>query len=241
MFSGPDIKAGSYGEAGGKTYDDLDGVQEVIDVIKASPARMVDNLVLAQNPSRVKTAIIPGPMFYGEGQGPLNTRSIQCPEMAKYTLQNGACFEVGKGGSVWSNVHVRDLGSLFALLFKAAVEGAGSWNDKGIYFPENGSLVSSITSPLGRTRLTRQQSFGEIAKRIAETAKAQGLIDSAEVKSFSVEQTNDVMPHGAVLLGTNAKLRSSRARKELGWQPSHPSLEDDIERVVKDEARRLKK
>lgn len=142
MFSGPDIKAGSYGEAGGKTYDDVEDVQEVVDIIKASPARVVDNLALAQDPSRVKTAIIPGPMIYGEGQGPVNTRSIQCPEMTKYTLQNGACFEVGKGGSVWSNIHVQDLGSLFALLFKAAVEGTGSWNDKGIYLPENGSIVS---------------------------------------------------------------------------------------------------
>lgn len=61
------------------------------------------------------------------------------------------------------------------------------------------------------------------------------------MKKLSVEETNNVMSHGAVLLGTNAKLRSSRARKELGWQPSHPSLEDDIERVVKDEARRLGK
>lgn len=58
---------------------------------------------------------------------------------------------------------------------------------------------------------------------------------------MSVEETNKVMPHGAVLLGTNAKLKSSRAKKELGWQPSGPSLEDDLERVVKDEARRLGK
>lgn len=146
MFSGPDIKAGSYGEAGGKTYDDLDDVQEIIDIIKASPARVVDNIALAQDPSRVKTAIIPGPLFYGEGQGPVNVRSIQCPEMTKYTLQNGACFEVGKGASMWSNVHVQDLGSLFVLLFKAAVDGTGSWNDKGIYLPENGGIVSLTIS-----------------------------------------------------------------------------------------------
>lgn len=49
------------------------------------------------------------------------------------------------------------------------------------------------------------------------------------------------MAHGAILLGTNAKLKSSRARQELGWKPSQPSLEDDLERLVKDEARRLGK
>lgn len=156
MFSGPDIKAGSYGEAGGKTYDDVEDVQEVVDIIKASPARVVDNLALAQDPSRVRTAIVPGPMIYGEGQGPVNTRSIQCPDMTKYTLENGACFVVGKGGSVWSNIHVQDMGSLFALLFKAAVEGTGSWNDKGIYLPENGSMVSLPVLLKNQTNITTE-------------------------------------------------------------------------------------
>lgn len=147
MFSGPDIKAGTYGEAGGKTYDDLHDVKEVVDIIKASPARVVDNIALAQDPSRVKTAIIPGPMIYGLGQGPVNIRSIQGPEMAKYAIQNGRSFTVGKGESAWSNVHVRDMGSLFALLFKAASEGKGSWNEQGIYLPENGIMVSTSWFP----------------------------------------------------------------------------------------------
>lgn len=142
MFSGPEIKAGTYGEAGGKTYDDVDDCKEVVDLIKASPTRVVDNIVLAQDSRAIKTALIPGPMIYGLGQGPVNVRSIQGPEMAKYTIQNGACFAVGKGDSVWSNVHVRDLGSLFALLLKAAIDGIGSWNEQGIYLPENGALVS---------------------------------------------------------------------------------------------------
>lgn len=145
MFSGPDIKAGSYGEAGGKTYNDDGDVEEVVQIIKDSPARVVDNLALAQDSSRVKTAIIPGPMIYGLGQGPVNIRSIQGPEMAKYTLLNGASFQVGKGDAAWSNIHVRDMGSLFALLFKAASEGTGSWNDKGIYLPENGILVREMS------------------------------------------------------------------------------------------------
>lgn len=130
-----------YGEAGGRIYDDVDDIEEIVEIIKASPALVVDNMVLAQDPSQVKTAIIPGPMIYGEGQGPINVRSIQCPELTKYTLQNGACPEVGKGGSVWSNVHIQDLGNLFGLLLKAAEEGNGTWNDRGIFLPENGSMV----------------------------------------------------------------------------------------------------
>lgn len=89
------------------------------------------------------------------------------------------------------------------------------------------------------TRLTRLQSFGDIAQRIASAARSQGLIKEANVKVLSVEEANKVMPHGAVLLGTNAKLRSTRARKELGWKPSQPAIENDIERLLKDEAGRL--
>lgn len=83
------------------------------------------------------------------------------------------------------------------------------------------------------------QSFGEIAKHLAATATAQGLIRAADVKSLSEQEANSFMPHGAVLLGTNAKLKSARARQELGWKPSQHSIEDDIARLLKDEADRL--
>lgn len=43
------------------------------------------------------------------------------------------------------------------------------------------------------------------------------------------------MPHGSVLLGTNAKLNGERARG-LGWEPTAESFEEEIKRVVKNEA-----
>lgn len=59
------------------------------------------------------------------------------------------------------------------------------------------------------------------------------------MKSLSVDEANKVMPHGAILLGTNAKLKSTRARQELGWEPTQHAIEEDIERLLKDEAARL--
>ena len=44
------------------------------------------------------------------------------------------------------------------------------------------------------------------------------------------------MPHAAVLLGTNARLTESKARRDLRWQPKEGSLEDDIPEVVRAEA-----
>jgi nucleoside-diphosphate-sugar epimerase len=142
MFSTPEIQAGEYGKPSEKRYDDFEGVKEVIEVIRTSPARVVDNLVLDQSPVDVKTALLPGPLIYGTGRGPINTRSIQGPEMARYALQNGHAFVVGEGQAAWSNVHVSDVGKLIVLLVEAALDGRdGLWNQEGIYFPENGLLV----------------------------------------------------------------------------------------------------
>lgn len=44
-----------------------------------------------------------------------------------------------------------------------------------------------------------------------------------------------VMAHGSVLLGTNAKLNGKVARS-IGWEPTGESFEEEIKRVVKNEA-----
>jgi len=152
IFSIPEIKAHTYGQASDRVYDDLEDTNEILELIRSSPSRIVDNLVLSQSPSKIKTALLPGPMIYGTGHGAINKRSIQGPEVTKYALLNGQPYMVGKGESAWSNVHVHDLGKLFSLLLQAAVEKReGLWNENGIYLPENGSMVSVLTMLLCTT------------------------------------------------------------------------------------------
>lgn len=240
MFSSPEIKANKYGEASEKVYNDVDDIKEILEVIKSSPVRVVDNLVLSQDSSKIKTALMVGPMIYGTGHGAINKRTIQCPELTKYALQNGQLYMIGKGESVWSNVHIHDLGKLFALLLQAAVEKRdGMWNENGVFLPENGSMVSTIIRACC-FETDGSQSFGEVARQIARTAHEQKLIKSEEVRSVRSEDANSIMPHGAVLLGTNAQLKSLRARRDLGWEPSAISLTEDIPLMVKGEAARLK-
>lgn len=143
MLSGAEIKAGRYGEAGGKTFDDVADIDEITGIVRSSPGRVIDNLILDQDPSKVKTALVPGPMIYGKGRGPGNTRTIQGPAIAEYAIKNGEPFQVGKGESIWSNIHIADLGKLFVLLLEAAMKGTEHvWNGEGILFPENGQMVS---------------------------------------------------------------------------------------------------
>ena len=61
------------------------------------------------------------------------------------TLELEQGFRLGEGKNSWSNVHVGDIGGLIQLLVGAAIEGKeedGIWGEDGIYFPENGSMVS---------------------------------------------------------------------------------------------------
>jgi len=143
LFSTPEIKEARYGAAGGKFYDDLKDAEEIRAIIKSTPTRIVDNLVISQSPSSIKTALIVGPLIYGTGRGPGNTRSIQAPEIARVTLQEKQGFRVGQGLSAWSNIHIRDLSLLIVKLVEAAATGReGLWNEEGLYLPENGYMVS---------------------------------------------------------------------------------------------------
>lgn len=145
MFSGEQIKAGAFGDAWDKVYNDVSDIDQIKTLVRASPARVIDNLVLAQDPTEVKTALIAGPIIYGVARGAGNTRTIQGPAIAEYALKNGESFQIGNGENVWSSVHVADIGKVFVLLVEAALKGQdGLWNEEGIYLPESGSIVGHI-------------------------------------------------------------------------------------------------
>lgn len=121
----------------------MDGIAEILSTITSNPQRTVDNLIISQNPSEIKTALVIGPLIYGTGRGPVNIRSVQAPEIARVTLKLGQGFVLGAGRNTWSNIHVHDLGSLFVKLVQAAIlqREEGLWNKDGIYTPENGAKV----------------------------------------------------------------------------------------------------
>ncbi|KAK8146751.1 hypothetical protein G3M48_002635 [Beauveria asiatica] len=229
VLSGPEVAKHSYGNAGAKEYSDVKDVAELREIIASSPKRVVDRLVtnLAADQPRARTAIVYGPMIYGLGKGPANQRSIQMPSLARATLQNGYAPHIGKGLNAWSSVHVSDIAQLVLKLIAAAQDSNSQhplWNKDGIYFADAGRIP-----------------FGEIARKIANFAAAKGLIKSPAVKRIDAEAAEFITAHAAVLLGTNAQTRGDRARTWLGWEPQGPSLDDEIERVVTEEAANSRK
>lgn len=80
-----------------------------------------------------------------------------------------------------------------------------------------------------------------MGEKIAAEAHAQGLIKSSNVSLvLSADEANKAMAAGAIFWATNAVTAATRARKQLGWNPSQPSLSETLREVVKIEAERLK-
>ncbi|KIX04973.1 uncharacterized protein Z518_05845 [Rhinocladiella mackenziei CBS 650.93] len=222
VVAAAEIKAGRFGEASDKSYDDLRDEKEVGSLISANPARVVDNLA-SQEPTTVRTALVVGPLIYGEGSGPVNKRSIQAPEITRLTLQRKKGLRIGRGLNIWSNVHIHDLGNLLLALFEAAVsESSAVWNQNGVYFPENGKL-----------------SFGDLSKNIVPEARKQNLLETEEIEEITAEEANSLSAHAAATWGTNAILTSSRAQAQLHWSPSGVSLLEEIPEIVRSEAKAI--
>lgn len=164
LFVIPEIDSNRYGEPPTTIWDDMAGQSDIIETIHANPSREMDNYIISQAASTgIRTALVVGPLIYGTGSGPGNTRSIQAPEIARKTIADGSGFKLRRGLNVWSNIHIKDLGELFATLARTAIHGSTTststvtssnapsvaeldiWGENGVYLPGNGDMVSRKT------------------------------------------------------------------------------------------------
>ncbi|KAJ9499456.1 hypothetical protein H2202_005039 [Exophiala xenobiotica] len=123
MFVFPEIGSDRYGEPPSTIWNDLHGISSILSTIRAHPSsRELDNYILSlEDSTNIRTGLIVGPLVYGHGEGPGNQRSIQAPNIARKTIEDGEGFRFRRGLNSWSNVHIKDLGDLFALLTKTAL------------------------------------------------------------------------------------------------------------------------
>ncbi len=213
-----------FGDRLDKVFDDWDHVDELMAHPDEAPHRNVDKIVLASYSDTVKTAIVCPPTIYGPGRGPDNTRSVQIYKATEAFLKHQQAFKVGKGANIWHAVHVQDLSELYLLLGEAAANGGApaTWNDQGYYLAESGSFV-----------------WGDVLQSIANIAHKDGLLPSADVKSYTPEEADALFPGAKYSIGTNSRGVSIRAKKLLGWKPKMPSIEDELPNAVESEARLL--
>lgn len=138
-------------------------------------------------------------------------------------LQKGPI--IGAGQAIWNNVHIHDLSDVYGLLVDAAVAGQagdGLWGQKAYYLTENG-----------------EHQWGELAKSTAEAAAKLGFIPGARAEPIDLESAKQYAGFESLSWGMNSRGHALRARKVLGWNPSCPSLLDELPQIVRSEWQRL--
>lgn len=222
----------TFGEPDEKVFNDLEGVEELVNLPSAAFHRNIDEIVLktgTENASTVKTAIICPPTIYGKGRGPVSGRGRQVYELTSFILKEKYCPRIGRGLARWNNVHVHDLSVVIGLLFDAALDPARKddgevWGGHGYFLTENG-----------------EHTWGDLSEEIGREVQKQGFVkEEPEARGLSYEEAVK-SPAGfeAASWGMNSRGVAQRARKVLGWKPVQNSLSEEIPAVVKSEAARL--
>ncbi|MDI3284194.1 NAD-dependent epimerase/dehydratase family protein [Polyangium sp. 15x6] len=159
--------------------------------------RVALNKRIVESAPGVRTVVLCNSLIYGHTLGP-PAQSVQIPPLVAQAKESGIPRYIGRGLNIWSNVHIADMTELYVLALEKAPAGS-------FYYVENG-----------------EASFGDVVRAIG---KALGL---GEAEPWPAEQA--IARWGRELavfaLGSNSRVRSEKARRELGWNPQHGSVID---------------
>ncbi|VUC35966.1 unnamed protein product [Clonostachys rosea] len=208
-------------------YHDIDDIDRIVTLPDEAHHRDVDKIVQSAISDAVKVAILCPPTIYGKGSGPVNTRSVQIPNMARIGLKNGVVPIVGAGKTEWDHVHIDDLGDLFVRLVDATQDPSLAGNPEvfglhGYFFAESGS-----------------HRWADVAGWIAEEASRQGFVREARTGSVTQSEVELLEGVSTGSYGQNSKSVAQRAGRYLGWRPKGGSLRDEVARAVSEEAAAL--
>ncbi len=152
----------------------------------------------------IRTMIITPPMIYGEALG-IAAESDQIPKLIRKSEGEKAGVYIGKGLNCWSNVHIKDLVSLYSLALEKGPSAA-------MFFAENG-----------------EESLLTIAKTISEALGFKG-----ETKSWDIDEAiKELGDWARFAIGSNSRIKAVNARKLLGWNPNAESIVSWIKKSVR--------
>lgn len=155
----------------------------------------IDRLVLSAAERDVRAVVLCNTLIYGHGRG-VARDSVQIPRLEAQARRSGVARHVGAGRNAWSNVHVDDMADLYLRALEAAPAGR-------FYFVENGEAT-----------------FGAITGAIAD-ALGLGPAEPWDIDSAIAEWGYEP---AVFALGSNSRVRGTRARAELSWRPT----QDDV-------------
>jgi nucleoside-diphosphate-sugar epimerase len=156
-------------------------------------ARMaIDRLVLAA--PGIRSIVLCNAMIYGHALGPA-AQSVQIPALVRQAKASGIARYIGRGLNRWSNVHIADVATAYALALARAPAGTFMYVESG------------------------EEALGEIVSAIA------ARLELGRAQSCSADEAIAAWGRNlAVLsLGSNSRVRG-RVALELGWLPTRRSV-----------------
>jgi nucleoside-diphosphate-sugar epimerase len=186
--------------AGGQRSDAVYDEDTPITPSSARAARVALNeLILSYRDKGCHPVIICPSLIYGLGHG-VERHSTQVPLLIELARKRGCAAHAGPGENIWSNVHIDDLVTLYALAIEKAPAGS-------FYFAENGE--------------NSMREVCEAIDRMLGLAGPPTAMSMAEAASDWGEGTaEDTM-------ASNSRVRAKHAR-QLGWKPRARSLIEEI-------------
>jgi nucleoside-diphosphate-sugar epimerase len=207
-------------------FDDENPAQ--IDALPDSaPHRLIDLAIVRARKELAghsKMAIMIPPLIYGVSSREKRL-SIQLPTITRYSLKHGYAGQVGKGLSVWSHVHVKDLARAYVIL---------------LHWMERTSTAEVLQNPYFFCENGQELSWGECSAQIGRILQKAGCFDEPEPKTISSAKYDDIFgDYTPVVAGSNSRNRANRLRK-LGWAPSEKGTfaslaEDEIPLILKED------
>ena len=170
-----------------------------------APHRDIDLTILKHRKAlgaKAKISIMFPPVVYGVGQD--NRLSIQIPTMARFAIKHGYAGYVGKGNSVWGQIHVSDLarGYMTILHWMESTSGEKVLENP-YFFCENGD----------------EYSWKRCAEEIGKGLQKAGRIQDPVPREIPKDLYNYIFGEWSVaVIGQNARNRANRLRA-LGWKP----------------------
>jgi nucleoside-diphosphate-sugar epimerase len=155
----------------------------------------IDQLVLNAAQRGIRSAVLCNTLIYGDG-AVKGSASVQLPRLVRQAQKSGVVRHVGSGGNIWSNVHIDDVVELYRLALEKTPAGM-------FYFVESG-----------------EASFHDMSVALAD-ALGLGAPQAWPLDDAIQEWGYEMASYG---LGSNSRVRGTRAREQLGWQPQRTSV-----------------
>jgi len=149
----------------------------------------------------IRSMVVVPAMVYGEGLG-IRKDSIQLPFLYQLSLGKGLGVYIESGESIWSNIHIADLGALYVKMLE---EGTAA----GYYYAENG-----------------EASLKDIAREISKKmGRGEETLSVPINEAISYFKNADLVHFG---LASNSRCSSAKAKQSLNWQPKYSNIFDFI-------------